>query len=154
MGFRRRCGSAVRFGGAAQEGARTEMRKYLAIITATVAALGVMSTGASAAQRHHHSHAVKAVSIGASVTSAVAIARLAHHRRHARVARVGGRGLTKWGAYGLTTVGCMAGSTILAAVIVNATEHRELTQSEAFGLVGDCIIPFIGGHILQHAAAV
>jgi hypothetical protein len=61
------------------------------------------------------------------------------HHHHTRF------GLTKAGAMGLTTVGCMAVSPIVAAAWVGSTEHRELTQHEALGLVGNCVVPVLGG---------
>jgi hypothetical protein len=60
------------------------------------------------------------------------------HHHHTRF------GFTKAGAFGITTVGCMAVSPIVAAAWVNATEHRELTQHEALGLVGGCVVPVLG----------
>jgi hypothetical protein len=53
------------------------------------------------------------------------------------------------GAYGLTTIGCMALSPMLAAAIVWNTEGRYLSSQEALGLGADCIIPIVGSAIVD-----
>ena len=55
----------------------------------------------------------------------------------------------KW--YGITTIGCMALSPIISGLLVSANERRELRSSEAMGMLADCIVPFIGGWIVQAA---
>jgi hypothetical protein len=60
------------------------------------------------------------------------------HRQHTR------NGLTRNAALGVTTVGCMVLSPMLAAAVVDITEHRELTSREALSLTGDCVVPFLG----------
>jgi len=49
----------------------------------------------------------------------------------------------KW--YGLTTVGCMSLTPILGAAMVGANEGRELKSSEVFMMMGDCVVPVLGG---------
>jgi hypothetical protein len=49
----------------------------------------------------------------------------------------------KW--YGLTTVGCMSLTPILGAAMVGANEGRELKSSEVFIMMGDCVVPILGG---------
>ena len=49
----------------------------------------------------------------------------------------------KW--WGLTTVGCFALSPIIAGGLVSANEHRELKSSEVFMMMGDCVVPILGG---------
>jgi len=53
----------------------------------------------------------------------------------------------KW--YGITTVGCMALTPIVAGLLVSANERRELRSSEALGIAADCVLPIIGGWIMQ-----
>ena len=55
----------------------------------------------------------------------------------------------KW--YGLTTVGCFALSPIIGGLLVSMNEKRELKSSEVFMMVGDCVVPFIGGWIAKAA---
>ena len=55
------------------------------------------------------------------------------------------------GAFALTTVGCMALSPMLASALVYAIEGRELSHREALGMGADCIVPFLGS-LLWNAA--
>jgi H+/Cl- antiporter ClcA len=56
-----------------------------------------------------------------------------------------------WKWYGLTTVGCMSLTPILGAGLVAANEGRELRSSEVFMMLGDCVIPILGGWIAKAA---
>ena len=56
-------------------------------------------------------------------------------------------GITVAGAMVLTTVGCMALSPIVATAVLN----RPLTYREAHVLIGGCIIPVIGGWLIDQA---
>lgn len=73
---------------------------------------------------------------GASTGAYFAIAPRHHHSHRF--------GMTRLGAAGLTTVGCMAASPIVAGAWVAYTEHRELTQHEALSLAGGCVVPVLG----------
>jgi hypothetical protein len=55
----------------------------------------------------------------------------------------------KW--YGLTTVGCFALSPIIGGALVSLNEQRELRSSEVFMMMGDCVLPIIGGLIAKAA---
>ena len=55
----------------------------------------------------------------------------------------------KW--YGLTTVGCFALTPIIGGALVSLNEHRELRSSEVFMMMGDCVLPIIGGLIAKAA---
>ena len=57
----------------------------------------------------------------------------------------GGHRITQLGAWGLTTVGCMALTPIISGIVV----QRELTRREAHVMIADCIVPFIGGWIMH-----
>jgi hypothetical protein len=54
-------------------------------------------------------------------------------------------GITQTGAVALTTVGCMA----VAPILATALEGRELTYREAGVLAGGCVVPIIGGYIVN-----
>jgi hypothetical protein len=56
-------------------------------------------------------------------------------------------GITPAGAIALTTVGCMALSPIVATAVLN----RPLTYREAHILIVGCIIPVIGGWLIDQA---
>ena len=53
--------------------------------------------------------------------------------------------------YGLTTVGCFALSPIIGGLLVSHNERRELKSSEVFMMLGDCVVPIIGGLIAKAA---
>jgi hypothetical protein len=55
----------------------------------------------------------------------------------------------KW--YGITTVGCLALSPIVAGLLVSANERRELRMSEAWMMAADCVVPIIGSLIVKSA---
>jgi hypothetical protein len=48
-----------------------------------------------------------------------------------------------------TTVGCMSLSPIVAGILVNANEHRQLTSREVHIMLADCTIPFVGGWLME-----
>jgi hypothetical protein len=53
----------------------------------------------------------------------------------------------QWGAIAGTTLGCAAVSTMVGTVVVK----RELTQREGHVLVGSCVVPIIGGYLVNAA---
>jgi hypothetical protein len=55
----------------------------------------------------------------------------------------------KW--YGLTTVGCFALSPIIGGGLVSLNEQRELRSSEVAIMIGDCVLPILGGWIMKAA---
>jgi hypothetical protein len=48
-----------------------------------------------------------------------------------------------------TTVGCMSLSPIVAGILVNANEHRQLTSREVHIMLADCTIPIVGGWLME-----
>ncbi len=56
-------------------------------------------------------------------------------------------GVTAAGAMVLTTVGCMALSPIVATAVLN----RPLTYREAHVLIAGCVIPIVGGWLVDQA---
>jgi hypothetical protein len=53
--------------------------------------------------------------------------------------------LSEGGAIGLTTVGCMALSPMVSAAVV----QRELTRREVHVMMADCVVPFVGGWVMN-----
>ena len=80
--------------------------------------------------------------------TAVYFTQICHHNFH-HCARFDSPKALKW--YGITTVGCMALTPIVAGLLVSANERRELKSSEALGIAADCVLPIIGGWIMQAA---
>ena len=51
-----------------------------------------------------------------------------------------------WGtAYGITTFGCAVVYPMVATVVLN----RPLTPRETYDGIADCVVPFIGGYIVD-----
>jgi hypothetical protein len=80
--------------------------------------------------------------------TAVYFTQICHHNFH-HCANFTSNKALRW--YTITTVGCMALSPIISGLLVSANERRELRSSEAMGMLADCIVPFIGGWIVQAA---
>ncbi len=57
----------------------------------------------------------------------------------------GGARISEGGAWGLATVGCMALTPIVSGIVV----QRELTRREVHVMMANCIIPFIGGWVMD-----
>jgi hypothetical protein len=56
-------------------------------------------------------------------------------------------GITQAGAIAFTTIGCMALSPMVGTVVLN----RPLTYREAHVMIAGCVIPFIGGWLVNQA---
>ena len=80
--------------------------------------------------------------------AAVYWTQICHHNFH-HCARFDSKLSLKW--YGITTVGCMALSPIIGGLLVSTNERRELRSSEVFMMVGDCVVPILGGLIMKAA---
>jgi hypothetical protein len=55
------------------------------------------------------------------------------------------RPMTAWAAYGVTTYGCAVAYPFVGTFLLN----RPLTPREMYDGVGDCVVPFIGGMIVD-----
>jgi hypothetical protein len=53
----------------------------------------------------------------------------------------------QWGAIAATTVGCAAVAPMIGTVVVN----RPLTPREGHVMIGSCIVPIIGGYLVNAA---
>lgn len=56
-------------------------------------------------------------------------------------------GFTRLGAWGATTLGCAA----LSPIVATAIKQRPLSYREAHILVGSCVVPIIGGYLVNAA---
>jgi hypothetical protein len=108
------------------------MYRKLAIALAALAAFALTMQGADARKRHIDRR-IEAVNtgVGAGWTAGF----LAINGGSTAAAFVG------------TTFGCMATSPMVATVVL----HRPLTYREAHILIGSCLIPFIGGWLVNEA---
>jgi hypothetical protein len=86
--------------------------------------------------------------IAGGAMTAVYWTQICNHNFH-HCARFTSAKALKW--YGITTVGCMALSPIIGGLLVSYNERRELRSNEVLGMAADCVLPFIGGWIMQAA---
>jgi len=121
------------------------MNRKLAIFAAVIAAFAFTCQGADAKGHHHHvGKRIAAVAIGVGAASTAAYFAINDWRWNGWN---NSSGLTRWGAWGLTTVGCAAVSPIVATMVLD----RPLSYREAHILVGSCVIPIVGGWLVNAA---
>jgi hypothetical protein len=128
------------------------MKKHLfALAALALAAFGTVtqSSNANAFLLNDRSPNVTAsqLIVGAGMSAVYFTQTCRHNFSHC--ARFGSNRSLKW--FGLTTVGCMALTPILGAMLVSYNEHRELRSSEVFMMAGDCVVPIIGGLVAKAA---
>jgi hypothetical protein len=116
------------------------MNRKIALFAALVAAFAFTSQGAQA-----HGHHIKkkivvtAVVVGAASTAAYfAINNWKWNWNN-------NSGISSLGAWGATTLGCAVVSPMVATVLLD----RPLTMREAHILVGSCVVPIVGGWIVN-----
>lgn len=126
-------------------------RSLIALATAAVAALGLMVQGGSAQAflLKDRSPNVTAGQIIAGGSMAAVYWTQVCNRNFSRCARFDSPRALKW--YGITTIGCFALSPIVGGLLVSHNEQRELRSSEVFMMLGDCVVPIIGGWIAKAA---
>ena len=121
------------------------MNRKLAIFAAVIAAFAFICQGADAKGRHHHvGKRIAAVAIGVGAASTAGYFAINNWRWNGWN---NGSGLTRLGAWGITTIGCAAVSPIVATAVLN----RPLSFREAHILVGSCVIPIVGGWLVNAA---
>jgi hypothetical protein len=123
------------------------MNRKIAFAAVALAALAFTCQGADAHGRKHH-HKINPVLTGTSIgvgaaSSAAFFAINDWHWRHWN----NSSGLTRFGAWGATTLGCAAVSPMVATALLN----RPLSYREAHILIGSCVIPFVGGWLVNEA---
>lgn len=120
------------------------MNRKLALFAAMIAVFAFTSQAADAHGRKHVSKRLTAVSIGVGAASTAAYFGINDWRTNGWN---NSSGLTQWGAWGITTLGCAAVSPIVATMVLN----RPLRYREAHILVGSCVVPIIGGWLVNEA---
>lgn len=120
------------------------MNRKLAFLAAATAAFVFAGQSAQAGGRNHVDKRVAAVAVGAGVASTAAY--FAINDWHWKWGN-NGSGLTQLGAYGAITIGCAAVSPIVATVVLK----RQLTNREAHVLLGSCVVPVVGGWLVNAA---
>ena len=127
------------------------MKKSLIALATAVATLGLVAQAstANAFLLKDRSPNVQAGQLIAGLGMSAVYYTQICNRNFNRCARFDSARSLKW--YGLTTVGCFALSPIIGGLLVSHNEKRELKSSEVFMMVGDCVVPFIGGWIAKAA---
>jgi hypothetical protein len=121
------------------------MYRKFALFAALIAAFAFASQSAEAGgYRHHDKKKIAAVAIGVGAASTAGYFALNNWNWNGWNSNAAG-GLTRLGAYGVTTLGCAAVSPMVATVVLN----RPLTMREAHVLVGSCVVPIVGGLIVN-----
>jgi hypothetical protein len=121
------------------------MNRKLAIFAALIAAFALTCQSADAkGRRHHIDNRLTAVEIGVGAASTAGYFAINNWRLNGWN---NSSGLTSLGAWGLTTLGCAAVSPMVATVVLD----RPLSYREAHILVGSCVIPFVGGWLVNEA---
>lgn len=120
------------------------MFRRLAIFVAVIAAFAVSCQGADAKSRKHHTDKrLVAVSIGVGAASTATYLSI----NDWNVNHWNATSITQFGAYAGTTIGCMAVSPMVATMVVN----RPLTMREAHVLIASCVLPIVGGWLVNEA---
>lgn len=119
-------------------------RKFI-VFAALAAAFAFTSQAAQAkGQRHHDKHKLAAVAVAAGAASTAGYFAL-NRWKWGWDSNNSVGGMTRLGAYGVTTIGCAAVSPMVATVVL----ERPLTMREAHVLIGSCVVPIVGGLLVN-----
>ena len=120
------------------------MNRALAVLAAVIAAFVVTCQGADAHWRRHHTDKrLVAVSIAVGAASTATYLSI----NSWKFDHWNATSITQFGAYAGTTIGCMAVSPMVATVVVD----RPLTMREAHVLIASCVLPIVGGWLVNQA---
>jgi hypothetical protein len=126
-------------------GLGTGMKRWLGLVTVVVTGIALLCQSADARplKRNQDDPRLTATGIGVGVGMTAAYFALRDWKwKEPRNAKV-----SNGGAMVITTVGCMALSPIVGTIAV----QRELTLREAYAMTADCVIPFVGGWLMNKA---
>jgi hypothetical protein len=119
------------------------IRKF-AVCAAALAAFAFATQAAEAGGRRHVDPRVTATSVGVGAASTAAYFAFNNWNWKWDSGRAG---ITSLGAYAVTSVGCAA----LSPIVATAVMHRPLTYREAHVMVADCVVPIVGGWLVNEA---
>jgi hypothetical protein len=117
------------------------MKSRLAIFAAVIAAFAFTAPSAEAGG-HHRIDKLTAVSIGVGAASTATYFAINNWRWHWSNASI-----TQWGAVGAITIGCMAVAPMVGTLVM----ERPLTMREVHVLAGSCVVPVVGGWLVNAA---
>ncbi len=122
------------------------MKRSFALAAALIAAFVFTMPTAEAGGRGHRGYVAKEVKAAALITGVAATATWfslnAWNWRWDNP-----HGLTSLAAYGATTMGCMAVAPMVGTVLAK----RSMTMREGHILAGSCVLPIIGGYLVNAA---
>lgn len=118
------------------------MKRFVALAAALIAATTLtLQTAEAGGKRLDNRLKVVAVATGAAATATYfAVNEWKWKWQHGSV-------FSQWGTIAGTTLGCAAVSTMVGTVVVK----RPLTQREGHVLIGSCVVPIIGGYLVNAA---
>jgi hypothetical protein len=119
------------------------MTRKIAYFAALIAAFAFTCQGADAKWRKHVDKRIAVVSIGVGAASTAAYFSI----NHWRWGHWNAGSITQVGAWAGTTIGCMAVSPMVATVVVG----RPLTLREGHVLAASCVVPIVGGWLVNEA---
>jgi hypothetical protein len=121
------------------------MKPWLGAVAGVAVVLGALCQNADARPRNRKGDDTRLTATGFAVGAGMTAAYFALRNwrwKEPRNAKVSNGGATV-----ITTVGCMALSPIVGTIMV----QRELTLREAYVMTADCVIPFVGGWLMNKA---
>lgn len=121
------------------------MTRTSATIAAAIAVFVFAGAGApanaQAKERHGADRRLAAVSVGVGAASTAGYFAINDWRWKWD----NGSGITHAAAWGITTIGCAALSPMVATVVLD----RPLAQREGHVLIASCVLPFVGGWLVN-----
>jgi hypothetical protein len=124
------------------------MKRQVGILAMAFAALALLCQGAEAGGRKHRiDPRVNAAGIVTGAAATVAYLSLNDWRFFGGWDTRRAHGLTTGGAFLMTTIGCIA----VAPMVGTAFARRPLTYREVHVLAGGCVVPIIGGWLVNAA---
>ncbi|RDV05164.1 hypothetical protein [Undibacter mobilis] len=120
------------------------MKRFVALAAALIAATTLTLQSAEAGKRRTHiDNRLKVVALGTGAAATVGYFAINEWKWKWQDGIFPGQ----WGAIAGTTMGCAAVSPMIGTVVVG----RPLTQREGHVLIGSCIVPIIGGYLVNAA---
>ncbi|MFN3658915.1 MAG: hypothetical protein ACK4UO_16830 [Pseudolabrys sp.] len=120
------------------------MNRKFAIFAALIAAFAFATQGAEAHGRKKVDKRITATAIGVGAASTAAYFAINDWKWDGWTYKAN---LTRLGAWGATTLGCAAVSPMVGSAVLG----RPLKYREAHILVGSCVIPVVGGWLVNEA---
>jgi hypothetical protein len=120
------------------------MTRKFVMFAAALAAVAFVAQGVQAQEYRNLDRRIKAVEVGVGAASTAAFFAMNNWNWKWDSGR---SGVTALGAWGLTTMGCAALSPIVATAVI----QRPLTYREAHIMIADCLIPIVGGWLVNEA---